>query len=51
MQDLPSRSTLSSSVGLGDLSLKAWQWLILFVLAVFMLITVIVTAVIILNTA
>ena len=50
MQDLPSRSTLSSSVGIGDFRLKAWQWLILFVLAVFMLITVIVTAVIILNT-
>jgi hypothetical protein len=49
MRDLPSRSTLSSSVGFGDFRLKAWQWLILFVLAVFMLITVIVTAVIILN--
>jgi hypothetical protein len=49
-QELPSRSTLSSTVGFGDFRLKAWQWLILFVLAVFMLITVIITAVIILNT-
>ena len=50
-QELPSRSTLSNSVGFGDFRLKAWQWMVLFVLAVFMLITVIVTAVIIVNTA
>jgi len=49
-QELPSRSTLSGTVGFGDFRLQAWQWLILFVLAIFMLITVIVTAVIILNT-
>ena len=49
-QELPSRSTLDSSVGFGDFRLKAWQWLILFVLAIFMLITVIITAVIILNS-
>ena len=50
-QELPSRSTLSNQVGIGDFRLKAWQWLILFLLAVLMLITVIVTAVIILNSA
>lgn len=49
-QELPSRSSLSGSVGIGDFRLQAWQWLILFVLAIFMLITVIITAVIILNT-
>lgn len=49
-QELPSRSTLSGSVGIGDFRLQAWQWLILFVLAILMLITVIITAVIILNT-
>ena len=50
-QQLPSRSTLSKYIGFGDFQLKAWQWIIIFVLAVFMLITVILTAVIILNTA
>ena len=50
-QELPSRSTLSGNVGFGDFRLKAWQWLILFLLAILMLVTVIVTAVIILNTA
>ncbi len=50
-QELPSRSTLSSSVGFGDFRLKAGQWMFLFILSVFMLITVIVTAVIIVNTA
>ena len=50
-QQLPSRSSLSNSIGLGDFQLKIWQWMILFLLAVFMLITVIVTAVIILNSA
>jgi len=50
-QEMPSRSTLSGNVGFGDFRLKAWQWLILFLLAILMLITVIVTAVIILNTA
>jgi hypothetical protein len=50
-QELPSRSTLSGSVGIGDFRLQAWQWLILFVLAILMLITVIVTEVIILNAS
>jgi hypothetical protein len=50
-QQMPSRSTMSKYIGFGDFQLKAWQWIILFILAVFMLITVIVTAVIILNTA
>jgi hypothetical protein len=50
-QQLPSRSTLSKYIGFGDFQLKVWQWIILFFLAIFMLITVILTAVIILNTA
>jgi hypothetical protein len=41
----------SDLVGFGDFKLKVWQWILLFVLAVFMLITVIVTAVIIVNAA
>ena len=49
-QQLPSRSTLSKWIGFGDFQLKVWQWMVLFLLAVFMLIVVIVTAVIILNT-
>jgi len=39
----------SDMVGFGDFKLKVWQWILLFVLAIFMLITVIVTAVIIVN--
>jgi hypothetical protein len=49
-QQIPSRSTLSKWIGFGDFQLKVWQWMVLFLLAVFMLIIVIVTAVIILNT-
>lgn len=49
-QQLPSRSTLSKWIGFGDFQLKVWQWMVLFLLSVFMLIIVIVTAVIILNT-
>lgn len=49
-QQMPSRSTLSKWIGFGDFQLKVWQWMVLFLLAVFMLIIVIVTAVIILNT-
>jgi hypothetical protein len=50
-RSLLSNSPLSNYVGIGDFQLKAWQWLVLFFLAIFMLITVILTAVIILNTA
>ena len=42
---------LSDYAGVGDFQMKVWQWIILFLLAVIMLITVIVTAVIIVNTA
>ncbi|UCD41878.1 MAG: hypothetical protein JSV69_15155 [Chloroflexota bacterium] len=40
----------SDVVGYGDFKLKVWQWILLFILAVFMLITVIVTAVIIVGS-
>jgi hypothetical protein len=39
----------SDMVGFGDFKLKVWQWILLFVLAILMLITVIITAVIIVN--
>jgi hypothetical protein len=39
----------SDMVGFGDFKLKVWQWILLFVLAMLMLITVIITAVIIVN--
>lgn len=48
-QSLASLKPPSESIGYGDFQLKIWQWLILFALATIMLITVIVTAVIIVN--
>ncbi len=50
-QPLPSKSSLEKYVGIGEYQMKVWQLLILFVLAIFMLITVILTAVVILSTA
>jgi hypothetical protein len=45
----PSLTPPSETVGVGEFQLRVWQWIILFVLAITMLITVIVTAVIIVN--
>jgi hypothetical protein len=44
---LSSLKIPSDMVGYGDFQLKIWQWLLLFVLAILMLITVIITSVII----
>ena len=49
-QELPTRSTLSSTVGFGDYQMKVWQWIILFVLAMLMLITIILAAFLVINT-
>lgn len=46
-KNLSSLKIPSDMVGYGDFQLKIWQWIILFVLAIIMLITVIVSAVII----
>lgn len=50
-RELPTRSTLSSTVGFGEYQMKAWQWMILFALAILMLITVIVTSIIVASTS
>lgn len=47
--DLRSLTPPSEMVGFGEFKLKVWQWIILFVLTIFMLITVIITAVIIVS--
>lgn len=49
-KQLPSRSSLEKYIGYGGFQLKVWQWLILFVLAILMLITLIITAIFIINT-
>ena len=36
-------------IGVGEFMMKPWQWIVLFVLAALMLITVIITAYILLN--
>jgi hypothetical protein len=46
-QNISSLKIPSDMVGYGDFQLKIWQWILLFVLAILMLITVIVSAVII----
>ena len=48
---VPSRSKLSTWVGIGDFQMKVWQLLILFVLAILMLIVVILTTFVIINSA
>ncbi len=48
-EDLRSLSPPSETVGFGEFQLKVWQWIILFVLSILMLITVIITAVIIVS--
>jgi hypothetical protein len=48
-EDLRSLTPPSETIGFGEFQMKVWQWIILFVLAIIMLITVIVTAVIIVN--
>lgn len=48
-EDLRSLKPPSDTIGFGEFQLKVWQWIILFVLTIFMLITVIVTAVIIVS--
>jgi hypothetical protein len=50
-RELPTRSTLSSTIGFGKYQMKAWQWMILFVLVMLMLITVIVASIIVANTS
>ncbi|MGW8144409.1 MAG: hypothetical protein ACWGN2_08430 [Anaerolineales bacterium] len=53
IQRSSSKSSLnlpSDMVGYGDFQLKIWQWILLFFLAIFMLITVIITAVIIVGS-
>jgi hypothetical protein len=49
-KNLGSLKPPSDMVGYGDFQLKVWQWVLLFVLAIFMLITVIITAVIIVSS-
>ena len=48
-EDLRSLTPPSETIGFGEFQLKVWQWIILFVLTILMLITVILTAVIIVN--
>ncbi|UCD97682.1 MAG: hypothetical protein JSV42_12005 [Chloroflexota bacterium] len=48
-EDLRSLKPPAETIGFGEFQLKVWQWILLFVLTVLMLITVIVTAVIIVS--
>ena len=48
-ENLSSLAPPTELVGVGDFMMKPWQWIVLFVLAILMLITVIITAYILLN--
>jgi len=48
-ENLSSLMPPQELIGVGDFMLKPWQWIVLFVLAILMLITIIITAYIMLN--